>query len=269
MARLKIGVRVFVVLAGLTMIPALAHAQSTIAGVVKDPSGDVLPGVNVEAASPVLIEGVKSTTTDGQGNFKIMDLRPGTYVVTFTLQDFAQLKRAEVVVPADSTVTLNSEMKLDQLPVNRSPSRRRRRSSTWRARRARNSSTRRRWNDSDQPHHPDDGRRRIPGVTINVGTADVGGSNAAMQSYMTVRGIPAAQNVVMVDGMIVTASKPMAPFRRTSTTRRAIRSCIRRAIPRRPPRAAACREHDSARRRQPLRRRPPDDVPPRRGQPRF
>src|SRR5262245_4041185 len=89
MARLKMGFRVFVILVGLMMIPALAHAQSVIAGTVKDSSGDVLPGVSIEAASPVLIEGAKTTVSDGEGNFKIIDVRPGTYVVTFSLQGFA------------------------------------------------------------------------------------------------------------------------------------------------------------------------------------
>ena len=79
-------------LAGLTLVllsrsDALAQTGS-IAGVAKDTSGAVLPGVTVEAASPVLIEKVRSVVTDAQGVYKIIDLRPGTYDVTFSLGGF-------------------------------------------------------------------------------------------------------------------------------------------------------------------------------------
>src|SRR6185436_13631789 len=70
--------------------PHLAFAQTTgIAGVVRDTSGAVLPGVTVEAASPALIERVRTATTDAQGQYKITDLRPGVYTVTFTLPGFS------------------------------------------------------------------------------------------------------------------------------------------------------------------------------------
>src|SRR5438445_7673458 len=79
------------------LIAAAAMAQSgttgTIAGVAKDATGAVLPGVTVEAASPALIEKVRTAVTDGQGNYKIVDLRPGTYTVTFTLPGFGTVKR--------------------------------------------------------------------------------------------------------------------------------------------------------------------------------
>ena len=70
-------------------LPAPAAAQSAIAGAAKDTSGAVLPGVTVEASSPVLIEKSRAVVTDAQGQYKIVDLRPGTYVVTFTLPGFA------------------------------------------------------------------------------------------------------------------------------------------------------------------------------------
>src|SRR5262249_34974034 len=73
----------------LTLAPAAAFAQASLAGQVKDPSGAVLPGVTVEAASPVLIEKVRSVITDGSGLYKIVDLRPGTYSVTFSLAGFS------------------------------------------------------------------------------------------------------------------------------------------------------------------------------------
>ena len=78
-------IRVFVVAATLSLFPAFVFAQAAITGVVKDASGAVLPGVTVEAASPVLIEKVRSVVTDGTGQYRIVNLRPGTYSVTFTL----------------------------------------------------------------------------------------------------------------------------------------------------------------------------------------
>ena len=72
---------------------AWAQANAAIAGVVKDTSGAVMPGVTVEATSPALIEKVRSVVTDDQGQYKIVDLRPGTYVVTFTLAGFSTVKR--------------------------------------------------------------------------------------------------------------------------------------------------------------------------------
>lgn len=66
-----------------------AHAQSAIAGVVRDTSGAVLPGVTVEAASPALIEKVRTVNTDAEGLYRVIDLRPGTYTVTFTLPGFS------------------------------------------------------------------------------------------------------------------------------------------------------------------------------------
>ena len=59
--------------------PVSAQQASGIAGTVKDASGAVLPGVTVEASSPALIERVRTTVTDGEGLYKITDLRPGTY----------------------------------------------------------------------------------------------------------------------------------------------------------------------------------------------
>ena len=78
---------VFLVL-GSVLIPGIAAAQSAIAGVVRDATGAVLPGVTVEVSSPALIEKTRSTTTDSAGQYRIVDLRPGMYSVTFTLQGF-------------------------------------------------------------------------------------------------------------------------------------------------------------------------------------
>jgi hypothetical protein len=97
----------------LLIVPAAARAQSaSIAGVVKDASGAVLPGVTVEVASPVLIEKTREVITDGAGQYKIVNLLPGTYVVTFTLSGFTTYKRDGIEVIGTQTVSVNAEMKV-------------------------------------------------------------------------------------------------------------------------------------------------------------
>jgi hypothetical protein len=102
-------------LAMLVIVPAVVSGQSAasgLAGVVKDTTGAVLPGVTVEAASPVLIEKVRTAVTDDQGQYKIIDLRPGTYTITFTLSGFASLRREGVELPAAFTATVNADLRV-------------------------------------------------------------------------------------------------------------------------------------------------------------
>src|SRR5580704_2044091 len=101
----------------MTILPAPAWAQGTsgIAGVVKDPSGAVMPGVTVEASSAALIEKVRSVVTDAEGQYKIIDLRPGTYVVTFTLPGFATVKREGIDLSAGFTATVNADLRVGGL----------------------------------------------------------------------------------------------------------------------------------------------------------
>jgi hypothetical protein len=96
----------------LSLFPGIAAAQSTISGVVTDASGAVLPGVTVEAASPALIERTRSVTTDGQGRYSIVDIRPGVYSVSFTLQGFSAVGREGIQVAANVTVPLNVELRV-------------------------------------------------------------------------------------------------------------------------------------------------------------
>src|SRR5882757_9686523 len=103
------------VAAVLLHVAAFAQQTGAIAGVVKDASGAVLPGVTVEAASPALIERTRSVVSDGQGQFKIVDLRPGVYTVTFTLQGFSTFKRDGITLQASTVATVNGEMKLGSL----------------------------------------------------------------------------------------------------------------------------------------------------------
>jgi len=96
--------------------PGFVLAQSSaIAGVVRDTSGAVMPGVTVEASSPALIERVRSVTTDERGQYKIVDLRPGTYVVTFALPGFATVKREGIDLPATFTATVNADLRVGGL----------------------------------------------------------------------------------------------------------------------------------------------------------
>ena len=105
-------VRSALVLAALLLLPTAARAQSAFAGVVKDATGAVLPGVTVEAASPALIEKTRAAVTDAAGQYKIVDLRPGTYDVTFSLTGFSTVKREGIILTADFTAAVNGELRV-------------------------------------------------------------------------------------------------------------------------------------------------------------
>src|SRR5436189_4651166 len=86
-------------IAGLFVLaPATAWAQASITGVVRDSSGAVLPGVTVEASSPSLIEKTRTATTDGNGQYRVVDLRAGEYTITFSLQGFTTVKREGITL---------------------------------------------------------------------------------------------------------------------------------------------------------------------------
>src|SRR5438552_6736364 len=101
----------------LLLLPSSASAQfaGAITGVVKDASGGVLPGVTVEAASPALIEKVRSVVTDATGQYRIVDLRPGTYSVTFTLPGFSTVKREGIEITGTFVATVNGDLKVGAL----------------------------------------------------------------------------------------------------------------------------------------------------------
>jgi hypothetical protein len=103
------------VLGSVFLVPTLVCAQASIAGVVKDASGAVLPGVTVDAASPVLIEKARTAVTDGTGQYRIVDLRAGTYTVTFTLTGFGTVKREGIELTGSFTATVNTELKVGSL----------------------------------------------------------------------------------------------------------------------------------------------------------
>jgi len=99
---------------GVLVMPVLAGAQvlGSVAGTVRDASGAVLPGVTVEAGSPVLIEKVRSAVTDGAGHYQIVNLPPGAYSVSFTLPGFNTVKRDGVDIPTNFTATIDVELRV-------------------------------------------------------------------------------------------------------------------------------------------------------------
>lgn len=106
-----VGISVFMVVGA----SAQAVATGTIAGVARDASGGVLPGVTVEAASPALIEKVRTVVTDDQGLYRIVDLRPGVYTVTFGLPGFSTLRREGIELTTGFTATVNAELTVGAL----------------------------------------------------------------------------------------------------------------------------------------------------------
>jgi hypothetical protein len=199
MAR-KFVVRTFLlVLASLVLVPALARAQSVFTGTVKDTSGAVIPGVTVEAASPVLIEKVKSTITDENGLYRIVDLRPGTYSLTFSLPGFNTQAREGIELLSNFTATIDVQMSVGTLqesvtvsgasPVVDVQSN------------VKQQVLSREMLDAVPTAKTIQGLGQLVlGVTLN--SPDVGGSRAMQQTYFTIRGTGGAQSVVLVDGMM-------------------------------------------------------------------
>ncbi len=195
--------KVFLVLSALTCLlalPAAARAQSAIAGVVKDSSGAVLPGVTVEAASDALIEKSKVGVTDGAGAYKIIDLRPGTYLITFTLTGFATVKHENLELPSDFTATVDASMKVGTLeesitvstasPVVDVQSN------------VKSQVLSRETLDSvPNAHTIQSIGQLIPGVTLT--SPDVGGSVQMQQTYFSVHGTGASGTSLAMDGMII------------------------------------------------------------------
>jgi hypothetical protein len=103
------------VVCAAVLLPTLAYAQAQIVGAVRDESGGVLPGVTVEAASPAIIEKVRTAVTDDQGRYRIEALRPGIYKLTFSLTGFSTVVRDGVDVPSEVVITINADMKVGAL----------------------------------------------------------------------------------------------------------------------------------------------------------
>jgi carboxypeptidase family protein len=187
-------------LVSVALFPVAAHAQSAIAGVVKDTSGAVLPGVTVEASSDVLIEKARSVVTNGQGQYTIVDLRPGVYSVSFTLPGFSTFKRDGIELPANFTATINVDMKVGVIEESVTVSGQSPVVDVQSA--ARTTVLSRDILDAIPT-----GRtiqsvgQLVVGVSLNV--PDVGGSRAMQQTYMSVHGLSSSQVTTQVDGLMV------------------------------------------------------------------
>jgi hypothetical protein len=105
----------YLVVALFLLAPTGVFAQASVTGTVRDSSGAVLPGVTVEASSPALIEKVRTATTDGNGQYRIVDLRAGEYTVTFTLAGFSTVKREGVALEGSFTATINVDLRVGAL----------------------------------------------------------------------------------------------------------------------------------------------------------
>ena len=197
MSRVAVA-RLSVCLALLTLVPSIAAAQSTIAGVVKDTSGAVLPGVTVEAASPVLIERVRSAVTDGDGRYSIVSLRPGTYEITFTLTGFSTFKRDGVIVPADTTVPVNVELRVGTIEETVTVSGESPVVDVQNT--ARQQIVTRDLMDSiPSARNIQSVGSLVPGIRLNV--PDVGGAQQTEQTYMATHGNTSLHNTILLDGM--------------------------------------------------------------------
>ncbi len=94
------------------LIPTLAQAQATLAGVVRDTSEAVLPGVTVEATSPALTQRNRTAVTDGSGQYRITELPPGTYELTVTLSGFSTAKREGIEVTGSGVFPINVHLRV-------------------------------------------------------------------------------------------------------------------------------------------------------------
>ena len=180
-------------------LPTVARAQSAIAGTVKDTSGAVLPGVTVEVASDVLIEKTKSVSTDGQGEYKIVDLRPGVYTITFSLQGFNTFKRAGLELASNFTATINAEMKVGALEESVTVS-----GSSPVVDVQSNQKTQvlsRDVLDAVPTGKTIQGLGQLV-VGVTLSSPDVGGSRAMQQAYFAVHGVGASGAIVTVDGLL-------------------------------------------------------------------
>ena len=192
-------------LAALALAPAAAFGQagSQIIGEVTDNTGGILPGVTVEASSPALIEGSRVAITDGAGRFTIVDLRPGTYTVTFTLPGFSVVVVEDQELPAGFVATVDAVLSVGALeetvtvsgeaPVV-------------------DVATTRRVEVLDREvldaiptgNNLQSTAQLIPGIKLN--RPEVGLTTAAQQTYMSVHGMSVRQTTVAVDGQLVMSS---------------------------------------------------------------
>ncbi|MBZ5610027.1 MAG: TonB-dependent receptor [Acidobacteriia bacterium] len=199
MTRAKFASYSFVALVILLLLPSLALAQSSIAGVVKDASGAVVANATVQAASDVLIEGERTVTTNAEGRYAIVDLRPGTYVVTVTMSGFNTVKQT-IVVPANVAVPVDAELKVGSVgeTVNVEA-----RVATVDVENASHPQTLTRTEMDALPtgRYMQSIASYIPGAHLNL--PDIGGSQQIEQNYISVHGNGPTHDTYTLDGMMV------------------------------------------------------------------
>jgi len=200
MSRRNITGPLLAALACVLLLPDAARAQSAIVGVVKDASGAVLPGVNVEAASDVLIEKSRTVVTDGQGQYKVADLRPGQYVVTFTLPGFQTLKRENVELPSEFTTTINADMKVGGLEESVTVSGLSPIVDVTTA--VHTQVLSREIMDAIPSGRTIQGMGQLI-VGVSLSLPDTGGARAMQQTYMSTHGMTTANTTVLVDGQMI------------------------------------------------------------------
>ena len=103
------------IVALLVLFPLAARAQSSIAGSVRDTSGAILPGATVEASSDALIEKTRSAVSDSAGQYRIVDLPPGTYYVVFSLSGFKTVRREGIVLQGTFAAQVHGELQVGAL----------------------------------------------------------------------------------------------------------------------------------------------------------
>ena len=185
------------------LLPLTAFAQSTFAGVVRDSSGAVLPGVTVEATSPVLIERVRSAVTDDQGRYTIVDLRPGTYKLTFTLTGFTTFVRDGVELPSNVSVPINAELRVGAIEESVTVTGQSPLVDVQNAQRTQ-VVAREVLDALPTTRNMQSVGSIVPGIKLS--RPDVGGSQGMEQTYMRTHGADDRHTTVQVDGMMVNSS---------------------------------------------------------------
>lgn len=189
--------------AACAFMPANAIAQSSISGTAKDVTGAVMVGVSVEAASPALIEGQRTVTTDGEGRYAVVDVRPGVYTMTFTVPGFATVKQ-QVEVPSNTTVTVDASLKPGSVgeTVNVDAS-----VATVDVQNAAHPAvlSRDEMDAIPSARNVQSLGALVPGVHLN--TPDVGGSMQVQQTYLTSHGNDTWHTIWNLDGILINVTQ--------------------------------------------------------------